>query len=201
MPDVSIDGVAVSVDAGATLLDACRARGVDVPTLCFGETLHPKNACRVCVVELEGSRVLVPACSRIAEDGMTTPPLLATSSARAGLANPIAPTTRAKRRSSAGRWRRHPGRSGATLSSRSTLVNFTAYERLRRCITRYAITIAIGMMRSHSRCGASNESEPISGALQRQRRDGACAVRQRSERDRRPSRGPCAARGDRHRLR
>ena len=70
MPDVSIDGQAVSVEPGATLLDACRASGVDVPTLCFGETLHPKNACRICVVELEGSRVLVPACSRLAEDGM-----------------------------------------------------------------------------------------------------------------------------------
>ena len=70
MPDVEIDGRAVSVEPGETLLDACHASGVDVPTLCFGETLHPKNACRVCVVELEGSRVLVPACSRVAEDGM-----------------------------------------------------------------------------------------------------------------------------------
>ncbi len=41
-----------------------------MPTLCFGETLTPKNACRICVVELDGSRVLVPACSRAAEDGM-----------------------------------------------------------------------------------------------------------------------------------
>ena len=70
MPDVEIDGHSVTVESGATLLDACRAAGVDVPTLCYGETLHPKNACRICVVELDGSRVLVPACSRQAEDGM-----------------------------------------------------------------------------------------------------------------------------------
>jgi predicted molibdopterin-dependent oxidoreductase YjgC len=41
-----------------------------VPTLCFLETLTPVNACRLCVVELEGARVLVPACSRQAEAGM-----------------------------------------------------------------------------------------------------------------------------------
>ena len=45
-------------------------RGIDTPTLCYGETLRPANVCRVCVVELEGSRVLVPSCSRPAEDGM-----------------------------------------------------------------------------------------------------------------------------------
>ncbi len=67
---VQIDGVAVVVEAGATILDACRAGGVDVPTLCYLETLTPANACRLCSVEVEGSRTLVPACSRIAEDGM-----------------------------------------------------------------------------------------------------------------------------------
>ena len=39
------------------------------PTLCYGDTLQPANACRVCVVELEGARVLAPSCSRKAEDG------------------------------------------------------------------------------------------------------------------------------------
>ncbi|HVG68677.1 MAG TPA: 2Fe-2S iron-sulfur cluster-binding protein, partial [Gaiellales bacterium] len=51
-------------------LDACRAQGRDQPTLCYGDTLTPINACRVCVVEVEGSRVLVPSCARKAEDGM-----------------------------------------------------------------------------------------------------------------------------------
>ncbi|HEV3403855.1 MAG TPA: 2Fe-2S iron-sulfur cluster-binding protein, partial [Gaiellaceae bacterium] len=44
--------------------------GIDTPTLCYGDTLTPVNACRVCVVELEGARTLVPACSRKAETGM-----------------------------------------------------------------------------------------------------------------------------------
>ena len=65
-----IDGRSVSVPEGATILDACAALGIDTPTLCFGETLAPVNACRVCVVELAGARTLVPACSRRVEDGM-----------------------------------------------------------------------------------------------------------------------------------
>jgi NADP-reducing hydrogenase subunit HndD len=69
--DVTIDGVAVRVPEGATLLDACRAQGIDTPTLCYLENLTPVNVCRVCVVEVEGSRTLVPACSRKAEPGMT----------------------------------------------------------------------------------------------------------------------------------
>ena len=65
-----IDGAEVSVPEGATLLEACRARGIDTPTLCYLENLTPVNVCRVCVVELEGARTLVPACSRRCENGM-----------------------------------------------------------------------------------------------------------------------------------
>jgi predicted molibdopterin-dependent oxidoreductase YjgC len=68
---VVIDGQPVTVPAGSTILEACRARGIDIPTLCFLPTLTPVNVCRVCVVELTGSRVLVPACSRRVESGMT----------------------------------------------------------------------------------------------------------------------------------
>jgi predicted molibdopterin-dependent oxidoreductase YjgC len=67
---VELDGREVRVPEGSTILDACRSAGVDVPTLCRGNTLTPRNACRVCMVELDGSRVLVPSCSRPAEDGM-----------------------------------------------------------------------------------------------------------------------------------
>jgi predicted molibdopterin-dependent oxidoreductase YjgC len=68
--DIEIDGHAVRAREGETILDACRRSGLDLPTLCYGETLTPVNACRVCVVEVEGSRVLVPSCARKVEDGM-----------------------------------------------------------------------------------------------------------------------------------
>jgi NADP-reducing hydrogenase subunit HndD len=58
--ELKVDGRAVSVPEGATLLDACRQAGADVPTLCFLENLTPVNVCRVCVVEVEGARVLAP---------------------------------------------------------------------------------------------------------------------------------------------
>lgn len=69
--ELKIDGRAVSVPEGSTILDAARKLGIDTPTLCFLDTLTPVNVCRVCVVELEGSRTLVPACSRKAEPGMS----------------------------------------------------------------------------------------------------------------------------------
>jgi predicted molibdopterin-dependent oxidoreductase YjgC len=68
--ELTIDGEPVAVAEGATILDACTQVGLDIPTLCFGDTLTPKNACRVCMVEVEGARVLAPACSRKVEPGM-----------------------------------------------------------------------------------------------------------------------------------
>jgi len=68
--EITIDGKPVKIAEGATILDAARKLGIETPTLCFLETLTPVNVCRVCVVELEGSRTLVPACSRKAEPGM-----------------------------------------------------------------------------------------------------------------------------------
>jgi predicted molibdopterin-dependent oxidoreductase YjgC len=67
---VSIDDREIEVTEGATILDACRRLAIDTPTLCQLDNLTPVNVCRVCVVELEGSRVLVPACSRKVEAGM-----------------------------------------------------------------------------------------------------------------------------------
>ncbi len=67
---VRVDGREVEVGHGASVLDACNAAGVDTPTICWAENLTPVNACRVCVVEVEGNRTLVPSCSRPAEDGM-----------------------------------------------------------------------------------------------------------------------------------
>ncbi len=69
--EITIDGKKLSVPEGTTLLDAARSIAIDTPTLCYLENLTPVNVCRVCVVELEGSRTLVPACSRKAEAGMS----------------------------------------------------------------------------------------------------------------------------------
>ncbi len=68
--ELTIDGEQVRALEGSTILDACRQRGPAIPTLCYSDTLHPVNVCRVCVVEVEGSRVLVPSCSRKVEAGM-----------------------------------------------------------------------------------------------------------------------------------
>jgi NADP-reducing hydrogenase subunit HndD len=67
---LSIDGAAVTVPAGSTILEAARSAGIDTPTLCYLEGLTPVNVCRVCVVEVAGSRALAPACSRRVEAGM-----------------------------------------------------------------------------------------------------------------------------------
>jgi len=69
--EFTLDGEPVRAAEGATILDACRTAGKDIPTLCYGDTLTPKNACRACVVEVEGARTLAPACSRRVEPGMT----------------------------------------------------------------------------------------------------------------------------------
>ncbi|WUV06724.1 2Fe-2S iron-sulfur cluster-binding protein [Amycolatopsis sp. NBC_01488] len=68
--EFTVDGESVRVPEGSTILDACTAAGKEIPTLCYGDTLEPANACRVCMVEVEGSRTLVPSCSRKAEPGM-----------------------------------------------------------------------------------------------------------------------------------
>ena len=70
MLTATIDGREVQAPEGTTILEACRRLAIDTPTLCYLETLTPVNVCRACVVEVEGSRVLVPACSRKLEAGM-----------------------------------------------------------------------------------------------------------------------------------
>ena len=68
--ELTIDGTPVAVDEGSTILEACRSIGVEIPTLCYLETLTPVNVCRICVVEVAGARTLAPACSRRVEPGM-----------------------------------------------------------------------------------------------------------------------------------
>ncbi|WP_324717241.1 2Fe-2S iron-sulfur cluster-binding protein [Carboxydochorda subterranea] len=67
---LTIDGHPVEGPPGSTILEAARSVGVPIPTVCYHETLEPIGACRVCVVEVEGARTLVPACQRRVEEGM-----------------------------------------------------------------------------------------------------------------------------------
>ena len=66
-----VDGKKVEVMPGATILDAANAVGSHIPTLCHDNKLHPFGACRICLVEVEGSaRTFIPSCTAPAVDGM-----------------------------------------------------------------------------------------------------------------------------------
>jgi iron-only hydrogenase group A len=64
------DGRAIEANEGETLLTALRRAGIHVPTLCYMEGLLPSGACRLCIVEMDGSANLVPACSYPASPGL-----------------------------------------------------------------------------------------------------------------------------------
>src|SRR5215831_8014652 len=67
---VTIDGHQVTVPPGTTLYDAALSAGITIPVLCHSPQLQPVAVCRMCVVEVQGARVLQAACIRQAEDGM-----------------------------------------------------------------------------------------------------------------------------------
>lgn len=67
---VTIDGQAVDVAAGETVLDAARRVGVEIPTLCHDDRLAPTGACRMCLVDSSDSRRMVPACRHPVADGL-----------------------------------------------------------------------------------------------------------------------------------
>jgi len=71
MPRLLIDSLEIRVPLGATLLDAIRGAGVDLPTLCYWEGLPPYGACRLCLVEIVQPRQeVVAACTYPAEEGV-----------------------------------------------------------------------------------------------------------------------------------
>ncbi|HKJ39816.1 MAG TPA: 2Fe-2S iron-sulfur cluster-binding protein [Anaerolineales bacterium] len=65
-----IDGKEVTAEQGKTILDAARENGMDAPTICYHEATTPNGLCRMCVVEVEGARVLQPSCVVEAAEGM-----------------------------------------------------------------------------------------------------------------------------------
>ena len=70
MTDLTINGIDISVENGTTILEAAALIGVEIPTLCHLQGQEPLGACRVCVVEVEGARTLMPSCATPVTQGM-----------------------------------------------------------------------------------------------------------------------------------
>src|SRR4030042_5139800 len=72
MVTLTIDGVEVTVERGASILEAAQKAGIRVPTLCNDKRLIPYGACRLCIVEVtqRGRTRTMPACFNPARDGM-----------------------------------------------------------------------------------------------------------------------------------
>lgn len=68
---IRIDGALLNATEGQTVLQAAKANGKYIPTLCALEGLTPVGACRLCVVEVSGTNKLVPACTTPIQDGMS----------------------------------------------------------------------------------------------------------------------------------
>ena len=71
MIKLTIDNQIVEVADGDTVLDAAGKLGIDIPTMCFLKGVNCSTSCMVCVVKINGSDDLMPACGTIAMDGMT----------------------------------------------------------------------------------------------------------------------------------
>jgi len=67
---LQLDGKTVAFEPGETVLEVAQREGIYIPTLCHDPRLDPAGACRTCLVEVEGSRRLVPACAHKASDDM-----------------------------------------------------------------------------------------------------------------------------------
>ncbi len=67
---ITINGSSVSGRDGMTVLEVAQENGIEIPTLCYIPELPPTGACRVCVVEVEGSRTLVGSCHTPITEGM-----------------------------------------------------------------------------------------------------------------------------------
>ncbi|MBW2167633.1 MAG: (2Fe-2S)-binding protein [Deltaproteobacteria bacterium] len=68
--EITIDGQALWVDPGTTILNAANAAGVIIPTLCYVPAKTVEHPCGICVVEVDDREDLLPACSTLVEDGM-----------------------------------------------------------------------------------------------------------------------------------
>ncbi len=78
MVQLTINNIKVNAEEGMTILDAAKSVGIDIPTLCHIKELEPTGACRICSVEVEGQRGLIPSCAYPIYQGM----VVETNSAR-----------------------------------------------------------------------------------------------------------------------
>ncbi len=70
MVNLKINGIDVSVPEGSTILEAARAAGIRIPTLCYMKEINAIGACRICMVEVKGARSMVAACVYPVAEGM-----------------------------------------------------------------------------------------------------------------------------------
>jgi formate dehydrogenase major subunit len=70
MTTLTIDDQSVRVASSSTIWEAAAANGIEIPTLCHSPKLRPVAVCRVCAVEVEGTRTMAAACIRQVEEGM-----------------------------------------------------------------------------------------------------------------------------------
>lgn len=68
--ELIIDGKKVTANSSETILQVCKKMGISIPTLCYLKNVNQPASCRVCVVEVEGARNLVTACSTLVRSGM-----------------------------------------------------------------------------------------------------------------------------------
>jgi formate dehydrogenase major subunit len=70
MASITVNGTSIPFEPGATILQAARQAGIDIPTLCWYPKLPVVGNCRVCLVSVKGQAKLAPACAMPATDGM-----------------------------------------------------------------------------------------------------------------------------------
>ena len=70
MIHITIDGFPLEVAENTTILEAARSLNIHIPTLCYHPDQNVKANCRICVVEVEGARLLAPACATPVTEGM-----------------------------------------------------------------------------------------------------------------------------------
>lgn len=68
--NLTIDGINVKAPKGATILEAAKQAGIDIPTLCFLKDINEVGDCRMCIVEVEGRRGFATSCIQKVEEGM-----------------------------------------------------------------------------------------------------------------------------------